>query len=90
MTVLKRLVIVGLLAAGALFIGVSAGLAVIGVANWIAPFRDPEDDDTLREFIPAALAFMSSALTSAVIFVLGLRALLARWRARSSGDIAAR
>ena len=84
MTALKRLFMLALLAAVALAIGFATGFAVIDVSNWIAPYR-PRHDDTLREFIPAGLALLATAVTAALIFVLGLRALIARWRA--AGDI---
>ena len=76
---LVRVVAVALLAAFAGSIGFLAAAAVIGVSNAIAPFRFPEDEGSVREFLVAALAYLSWAVTSTTIFVVCLRALLARW-----------
>jgi hypothetical protein len=47
---------------------------VIAVANWIIPFQ-PEDDDSLEEFVLVGLALLATAVTAALVFVLGVRAL---------------
>ena len=83
MSNLVRVLAVALLAAFAGSIGFLAGAAVIAVSNAIAPFRFPEDEGSVREFLVAALAYFGWALTSATIFLLGLRRLLARWRTGS-------
>lgn len=89
MTTMKRLLILALLGVGAVLVGCAASFVVIDVTNWIAPFR-PRDDDTLREFIPVAIALLAGAVTATLIFVLGRRALIARWRGPASGDIRGR
>ena len=83
---MKRLVIVALLGAGAVLIGSAATFGVIDLVNVISPFR-PRDDDTLREFVPVAFALLVGVVTATLIFVLGLRALTARWRRAASSDI---
>jgi hypothetical protein len=83
---MKRALIVALLGAVAILAGYVAGLVVVELADWIAPFRD-EDDDTLREYIPAALLAIVWVLIPALVFGLGLRLLLSRWRATASSDI---
>jgi hypothetical protein len=81
-TTLKRLLIVVLLAGVALAIGFAVGFGVIAVANWIIPFQ-PEDDDSLEEFVLVGLALLATAVTAALVFVLGVRALGDR---RAAGD----
>jgi hypothetical protein len=62
------------LVAVALVVGFGAGLAVIRVVGAVLPFQ-PSDDDTLREFIPVALAYLAWGATSLIIIVLGWRRL---------------
>jgi hypothetical protein len=71
-----RVVAIVALGVVALAAGFVAGLGLISVVNWIVPFNYPNDDDTLREFVPVAAAYLTWAITSATIFILGLRAVL--------------
>lgn len=59
------------LAAAAVFLGFGAGMSVIGISNAILPPFQVADDDTLRERIPVALAYLTWGATMLVILVLG-------------------
>ena len=65
----------------ALGFGLVAGFAAIFATNaFLPPFR-PEDDETLRELLPAALAYATMAGTAGLVVVLAGRRLRSR-----SGD----
>ena len=54
-------------------VGVVAALAVIGASNaLLPPFRD-EDDDTLREYGPVAIAYLASIVSGTLVFIAGWR-----------------
>jgi hypothetical protein len=59
--------------------GLLAGLGLIALLNAFVPFNYPDDDDTLREFIPVVLAYLTWAATGVLVFVVGWR-LSRRWR----------
>ncbi len=62
------------LTAGAVVIGFGlAWVALLALQAILPPFRYPEDDDTLREFVPVAIAYATWALTSLVGAVLAWR-----------------
>jgi hypothetical protein len=71
----------GLWIAGVIVLAAAAGylaaLAVIEIARAILPPFQPDDDDTLREFAPVALAYATWVLTSLAVVVVA-----ARWRRR--------
>lgn len=62
----------------ALGVGLVAGLAVIFATNELLPPFRPEDDETLRELIPAALAYATMAGTAGLVVVLAGRRLRSR------------
>lgn len=77
MTVAKFLAGV-LLTAIAVALGLLAGIGVILLLDvFLPPFR-LEDDETLRELVPAALAYGTWALTSVVLTILAWRRLLVK------------
>jgi hypothetical protein len=45
-------------------LGLALGLAFLGIANGLLPAFRPEDDDTMREFFPVALAYAVWAATT--------------------------
>ncbi len=55
----------------AIRLGSCAVFAVIGLSNVILPPFGPEDDDTLREFIPVALAYLVGGVTTVLVVVAG-------------------
>lgn len=64
------------IAATAVILGFAAGIAVIAIANSVLPpFREDVDDDTIREFVPVALAYLAWVATSAVVILVGWRRL---------------
>jgi ABC-type antimicrobial peptide transport system permease subunit len=74
LTIPNLLRAVGLVAiAGVLGFLAGWGLLYLMIAV-LPPFR-PEDDDTLREIVPVGLTYLTWALTSSVVFVVGLRRL---------------
>jgi hypothetical protein len=74
-----RLVGTALMALGLLAVAVAAGFFV-AIATTITfnallpPFR-PEDDETLRELVPAALTYLAWGVTVVVVFLFGWRRL---------------
>lgn len=62
--------VIGLIAV-AILAGFVAMMAVIGLANALLPPFQPADDDTLRERIPVALAYLAWGGTTLVILVVG-------------------
>lgn len=48
-------------------------MAVIGISNAILPPFQMADDDTLRERIPVALAYLAWGVTTLVVMLLGWR-----------------
>ncbi len=58
-------------------LGYLAALAVIEIARVILPPFQPDDDDTLREFVPVVLAYATWLVTSLAVAVVA-----ARWRRR--------
>ncbi len=64
--------VVGLVAV-AVSPGFGAGIAVVAIGNAVLPPFQRSDDDTLREFIPVALAYLAWSATTLVILVLGWR-----------------
>ena len=78
---LLRRALIGLAILGiALGLGFVAGLAVIVVLNAVLPPFRPEDDETLRELIPAALAYLTMAGTAGLVIFTAWR----RWCSRST------
>jgi hypothetical protein len=71
----------GVWVAGVIVLAAAAGylaaLAVIEIARAILPPFQPDDDDTLREFVPVALAYATWLLTSLAVVVVA-----ATWRRR--------
>ncbi len=61
-----------LIAAGGV-VGFAMALGVIDLLNLVLPPFRPEDDDTLREFIPAALAYATWVITALLVFVVSWR-----------------
>ncbi len=71
-----------LLALGLLVLAVGIGFLVAWGLLYtmiavLPPFR-PEDDETLREFIPAALTYLTWGTTTLIVFIVGLRRLRRR------------
>ena len=62
------------LAGVAVLVGFGMAMGLISITNAIWPFQ-PGDDDTLRERIPVALAYLTWAATALVVFVVGWRSL---------------
>lgn len=77
----RKLVAVILLVPIALLVGFCFGWGLLLTLNAILPRFEPQDGDTLREFVPVALAYLTWGLTSLTTFALGLRAILGRGRA---------
>jgi len=48
-------------------------MAFLGILKAVLPPFQPSDGDTLREFIPVALAYLTWGATTLVILVLGWR-----------------
>jgi hypothetical protein len=63
---------VGLLALS-VSLGFVAGLAMIAILGAVLPPFRPNDDDTMREFVPAALAYVAWGATTMVTLALGWR-----------------
>jgi ABC-type antimicrobial peptide transport system permease subunit len=71
----RPLVGLGLLVV-AVFVGLAAALGLsYAMTALLPPFR-PEDDDTMREFIPVAIAYLTWVLTTTVVLVVSWRRLL--------------
>jgi ABC-type Fe3+-siderophore transport system permease subunit len=71
----------------ALGLGLAAGLAVILVMNAVLPAFRPEDDETLRELIPAGLAYATMAGTAGLVVFIAWRRLRSRSTVEpSNGD----
>lgn len=64
--------LVGLIAL-AVVLGFGAGMAVVAIGKAVLPPFQPSDDDTLREFIPVALAYLAWGATTLIVLVLGWR-----------------
>ncbi len=60
------------LVAVAVVVGFAAAWGVMTVLGAMLPPFQPEDDDTLREYIPVALAYMTWAATTLIVLVVGL------------------
>jgi predicted exporter len=57
----------------AVVIGLGMGYAVfLGISTVLPPFR-PEEGDTLREFVPVALAYFAWATTTFIVLLVGWR-----------------
>jgi MFS superfamily sulfate permease-like transporter len=57
----------------AVVVGFLAGMAVITVLGVVLPpFREEVDDDTVRQFVPVALAYATWATTSLAFLLLTL------------------
>lgn len=69
----RSLAFVVSLVAVAVSLGLGAGMAVVAIGNAVLPPFQRSDDDTLREFIPVALAYLAWGATTLVILVLGWR-----------------
>jgi hypothetical protein len=70
---LRRAAFVAALVALAVAVGFLAGMAVITVLGTILPpFREEVDDDTMREFVPVALAYLTLATTTLAILLLAM------------------
>lgn len=64
--------------------GFAAGMGAIALLSAVLPPFRPEDDETLRELVPAALAYGAWAATTLLVIVLGWRRLRSRkWRQKS-------
>jgi ABC-type Fe3+-siderophore transport system permease subunit len=59
-------------------LGFAAGAAVIMFFNAVLPPFRPEDDETLREFIPVALAYATMAATVGFVLLVAWRRLRQR------------
>jgi hypothetical protein len=51
-----------------------AVITVLGVV--LPPFREEFDDDTMREFVPVALVYLTWAITTVAALLLALRRFL--------------
>jgi hypothetical protein len=69
----KKAILTAALAAAAIVIGFGAAASLTVIVNAIWPFNYPQDDDTLRERLPVALAYFTWAGTALIVFVLGWR-----------------
>jgi hypothetical protein len=56
-------------------LGFAAAYAVILALNWMLPPFQIEDDDTLRDYGPVALAYVAWVVTTLVTLVVGWRRL---------------
>jgi cytochrome bd-type quinol oxidase subunit 1 len=54
-------------------LGFVAGLAMIAILGAVLPSFRPNDDDTMREFVPAALAYSVWGATTLVTLAFGWR-----------------
>ena len=82
MKLLQRALIGVAIVGLALGLGIAAGFAVIIVLNAVLPPFRPEDDETLRELIPATLAYATMAGTAGLVVVLAWRRLRPRSASR--------
>jgi ABC-type antimicrobial peptide transport system permease subunit len=58
----------------AVLAGFVAGFGVIWLTNaLLPPFREEVDDDTMREFAPVALAYLTWAVTTVAVLLFALR-----------------
>lgn len=73
----------------ALGIGFVAGMGVIAVSDLVLPPFRLEDDDSPRELIPVALAYLTTAGTAVLIIVIARRR-FRRDRGVAAPDIARR
>jgi len=80
---MKRLAMAAGLLALAVLVGFCAGWSVLYLSIAILPPFRPEDDDTLREFIPVALTYLTWGLTTLLAFRFGWRRLRQTGRGRS-------
>ena len=53
-------------------VGLLAVVALVGITAFMPGFR-PEDGDTMREFVPVALAYAAWAAATVVTLVIGWR-----------------
>jgi hypothetical protein len=70
---MRRLLAGTALVAAALFVGFGMAWGFLVTVNSLLPPFRPEDDDTLREFIPVVLTYGIWGLTTLVVLVLGGR-----------------
>lgn len=70
---LKGVLVTAVLIVVAIVVGFAVGGGVIVVTGILWPFNEPADDDTLRNRLPVALAYLAWGLTSLAIFVFGWR-----------------
>ena len=75
MKALRRALIGLAVLAVALGLGFVAGMAVMLVMNAALPAFRPQDDETLREFIPVTLAYATMAGTAGLVVVVAWRRL---------------
>jgi hypothetical protein len=73
---LRTVAISAVVVSVAIVVGFLAGMAVITVLGVIVPFREDVDDDTMREVVPVALAYLTWTVTTIAIATLALRRLL--------------
>lgn len=58
----------------AVVVGFAAGLVAMWLTNaLLPPFREDVDDDTMREFAPVALAYLTWAVTTVAVVLVALR-----------------
>ena len=62
----------------AIGLGFAMGLAVISILNWILPPFQIEDDDTVRDYGPVALAYLTWGMTTVATLLVGWRRLRSR------------
>jgi MFS superfamily sulfate permease-like transporter len=58
-----------------IFLGFVTGMGLIEILNAVLPPFQPSDDDTMREFVPAALAYLIWGATTLVTLILAWRRL---------------
>ena len=76
---LSRLVLGFGVLAFALGIGFAAGVGVIAISNLVLPPFQLADDESPRELIPVALAYLTMAGTTALVAVVTWRRVRKRW-----------
>jgi hypothetical protein len=66
------LVVFGILAVAAL-VGFAAGWVMLSALTALLPPFGPEDGDSMREFAPVAISYLTWAATTILMAVLGLK-----------------
>lgn len=72
---MKRLLLLAIVLGLAALAGIVVAFGFLWALNFVSPFQ-PQDDDTLRERLPVAAAYLLWAATAVLVAIAGYRRLL--------------